>query len=49
MSLSKCFDYSKSEFTGSGRGLGIEDKTINCSGTDAFQNTGMCVETGNKY
>lgn len=42
------FDDEQDPFCDSS-GLEIEEKTINCSGTDAVQNTAIYVETGNKY
>ncbi|XP_059677787.1 coiled-coil domain-containing protein 138 [Gavia stellata] len=40
-----CFDDEQDSFCHSS-GLEIEEKIINCSETDAVQNTAICVETG---
>jgi len=42
------FDGAQDSFCDSS-GLEIEEKTINCSETDAVQNTDIYVETGSKY
>lgn len=42
------FDDEQDSFCDSS-GIEVEEKTMNCSETDAVQNTAIYVETGNKY